>query len=504
MPPHPRPDPAAHVAALHAIAVEASRAAAWDDLLGPALRALSDPLRFERPSVGLVDAAEGVVAIDGAHGLTPAEIRRARFRLGEGITGEVAATGRPAIVERIAEEPRFLDRNGVAARMEASFLCAPLLTEGRPIGTLSAFRPVAPAAALEADLRALQTVAALLAPAAERHLASRRAAAPVEPGFRPPNLIGQSKAMRAVYEAIAQVAPSTTTALLRGESGTGKELVARALHQHSPRARGPFVAVNCAALPESVVESELFGHERGAFTGAVQQRKGRFELADGGTLFLDEIGELSPASQGKILRVLQERAFERVGGTRTVHVDVRLVAATSRDLEAMSAAGAFREDLYWRLAVFPIHLPPLRERRGDVVLLADHFVDVFNRAHGRAVRRISTPALDLLTSYHWPGNVRELESCIERAVLLARDDVVHGHHLPPSLQAPTATATEPAGGLEAALAAVERELLVDALKATHGNIAAAARLLHVTERIMGLRLRKRGVDPRRFRVPTST
>ena len=240
--------------------------------------------------------------------------------------------------------------------------------------------------------------------------------------------------------------------------------MAEALHDRSPRRSGPFVAVNCAALPEGVIESELFGHERGAFTGAVHQRKGRFELASGGTLFLDEIGDLSPANQVKLLRVLQERRFERVGGNTSVKVDVRVITATSRDLDAMVAEQSFRADLYYRLAVFPIRLPPLRERTGDVTLLADHFIERFNRSHGRDVQRISTGAIDMLTAYHWPGNVRELENCIERAVLLARDGVVHGHHFPPSLQTAEATGTRPSGSLQQRLDAFEEQIILDALK----------------------------------------
>jgi Nif-specific regulatory protein len=260
--------------------------------------------------------------------------------------------------------------------------------------------------------------------------------------------------------------------------------------------------VNCAALPETIIESELFGHEKGAFTGAIAQRKGRFELADGGTLFLDEVGDLSPATQIRLLRVLQEKEFERVGGTATLRANVRLIAATNQDLEALIERGQFRQDLYYRLNVFPIHVPPLRERRTDITLLADHFVEKYNKVHGKNVRRISTPAINMLMSYHWPGNVRELENCIERAVLLTQDDVIHGNHLPPTLQTAEATGTQPQGPLDAALEALEREMVLDALKSARGNMAKAARALGITERIMGLRVNKYGVDPKRFRTPS--
>jgi Nif-specific regulatory protein len=261
------------------------------------------------------------------------------------------------------------------------------------------------------------------------------------------------------------------------------------------------VKVNCAALPESVIESELFGHERGAFTGAVASRKGRFELAAGGTLFLDEIGDLSPSVQIKLLRVLQEKEFERVGGTATIKSDVRLITATNRDLEKLIEGEGFRQDLYYRLNVFPVHIPPLRERRTDILLLADYFAERYSRQNHKNVRRISTPAIDMLMAYHWPGNVRELENCVERAVLLSDDNVIHGHHLPPTLQTAEASGTVVRGTLRATLERVERELIGEALKSSRGNMAGAAEALGITERIMGLRVRKYRIQPKRFRTP---
>ena len=306
--------------------------------------------------------------------------------------------------------------------------------------------------------------------------------------------------MRAVYDLISQVSPSEATVLVRGESGTGKELVAHAIHYNSPRADKPFVKVNCGALPESVVESELFGHERGAFTGAIATRKGRFELAHSGTIFLDEIGDLSPTTQIKLLRVLQEKEFERVGGSTTQKTDVRIITATNRDLERLITEGVFRHDLYYRLNVFPIHIPPLRERKTDISLLVDYFIEKYSRANDKPVLRISTPAIDMLMSYHWPGNVRELENCIERAVLLSSDQVIHSHNLPPTLQTAEASGTAHMGTLDSTLNTVERDLIVDALKAARGNKAKAARALGLTERIMGLRVMKHGIDAKRFRT----
>jgi Nif-specific regulatory protein len=259
------------------------------------------------------------------------------------------------------------------------------------------------------------------------------------------------------------------------------------------------VQVSCAALPESLIESELFGYEKGAFTGAEARKKGRFELAEGGTLFLDEIGDVNPATQVKLLRVLQQREFERVGGTETVKANVRLIAATNKDLERAMTTGAFREDLYYRLNVFTMFVPPLRERKADLLLLVDHFLEKFAREHTRHIKRISTPAIDMLASYHWPGNVRELENTIERAVLVCDGEVIHGHHLPPSLQTAEASGTVTRVSLKDAMSAYEKDLIQDALKTTRGNRAKAARLLDTTERIVNYKVKNYGIDARRFK-----
>jgi len=321
--------------------------------------------------------------------------------------------------------------------------------------------------------------------------------------FKPSNIIGASKPMREVYDLIHKVAATKTTVLILGESGVGKELVANAIHYAGPTADGPFIKFNCAALPESIVESELFGHEKGAFTGAIAARKGRFELADGGTIFLDEVGELSLSMQAKLLRVLQEKTFERVGGSRPIKVDLRIIAATNRDLPEMVEKGTFREDLYYRLNVFPLTIPPLRERHSDIVLLADYFVTRFAGEMGKEVTRISTPALNMLTAYHWPGNVRELENVIERSVILAEDGVIHGYNLPPSLQPPGDADVETIGGLEAKIQAVEYEMVVEALKRREGNMTEAAKDLGLTRRILGLRMERHGITYRNFRRKTA-
>jgi Nif-specific regulatory protein len=301
-----------------------------------------------------------------------------------------------------------------------------------------------------------------------------------------------------MYEQMSQVAATNTTVLIRGESGTGKEMVAHAIHYNSPRANKPFIKISCAALPDSLIESELFGYEKGAFTGAETRKKGRFELAEGGTLFLDEIGDINLTTQVKLLRVLQEHEFERLGGTETIKVNVRMVAATNKDIERAIAAGTFREDLYYRLNVFPIFVPPLRERKADLLLLVDHFLEKFSAEHHKSIKRISTPAIDMLMSYHWPGNVRELENTLERSVLMCDGQVVHGHHLPPSLQTAEASGTVTRVSLSDAVAGFEKDLIQDTLKTTRGNRAKAARLLDTTERVLNYKVRKYAIDVKRF------
>jgi Nif-specific regulatory protein len=315
--------------------------------------------------------------------------------------------------------------------------------------------------------------------------------------FEYANMVGASIVMRQIYEQISQVARTNATALLRGESGTGKELVARAIHHNSPRAGMPFIKVNCAALPEPLFESELFGHERGAFTGALSRKKGRFELAQGGTLFLDEIGELPLTTQAKLLRVLQFREFERLGGTQTLHTDVRIVAATNADMERAVQNGTFREDLYYRVNIFTITLPPLRDRRADIPALAEYFLSRLATEHERRITRISSAALDLLSQYSWPGNVRELENVIERAVVVCSGSVVQEGDLPEALRAAKHNGDRMTLG--EAVDRLERQMVEDALRTERGNIAAAARVLGTTERIVRYKARKLGVDPSRFR-----
>ena len=458
------------------------------------LRRVAGPLGLDRLELWLTDASslgERTIVAEGA-----APPSRHSAKLIARMVERVARTGERAVVPEIGDDP------------DAWLVGAAVRVGRERHGALVAEVQSSPAGPDASVVRGLLQMGFLvgghLLPARRAALAGGETPPPAGSiaarATRPHNIIGNSRTMRGVYAEIEQVCQSEASVLLRGESGVGKELVAHAIHDRSLRARRAFVRVNCAALSQSLLESELFGHERCAFTGALTRRKGRFELADGGTIFLDEIADLPHATQVALLRVLREREFERVGGTETIRVDVRVITATNRDLEVLMAEGGFREDLYYRLNVFPIHVPALRERKTDITLLADYFVERYSRQAGKTIRRISTPAIDMMMAYHWPGNVRELENCIERAVLLTEDDVIRGHHLPPTLQTAEATGTTARGTLRSALDALEREMVVDdALESARGNMASAARALGITERIMGLRVNRFGLDPRRFR-----
>jgi len=484
------------------------------DLLDTVLGILESEMGLSRGTLTLRRADSDIFDIQASRGLSAKERQRGSYKLGDGITGAVAESGQPAFVSDISQNPNFLDRTQARKSDRLAFLCVPIVHQSRVIGTFSIDRPCAPDEDVHKDLNFLTLVADLLAEAVSRireeneerdslmaeNLKLRRE---LGDRYSPSNIIGNCHGMRAVYDQIAQVADSTATVLIRGASGTGKELVARAIHFNSSRRNNAFICVNCAALPENLIESELFGHEKGAFTGAMQQRQGRFELANGGTIFLDEIGDISTAVQVRLLRVLQERSFERVGGAKPINVNVRVITATSVDLEKVIAENHFREDLYYRLNVFPILLPRLRDRRSDIILLADHFVQRYNEAYGKNVKRISSAAINMMMAYHWPGNVRELENCIERAVLTSTDNVIHAYSLPPSLQTDDQTKTGliPVEGasLKDMVNAYERELLVDALKKHRGSAAAASRFLQTTPRILNYRIKQLGIDCSQYR-----
>jgi Nif-specific regulatory protein len=461
--------------------------------------------------VALVDEDGRQLHVEAAHGLSrPHHIH---YTLGDGVVGKVVESGKAVVVPRVSKEPTLVFRGGREEQNgdESSFICVPIGFDRRVVGALGvnlkfksdrnfdrskAFFSVA-ASMIGQALKVQRLVAAQ-----HRRLVNENAhlRQELKERYDFAGIVGNSGPMQRVYEQVAQVARTSTTVLLRGESGTGKELIAHAIHYNSARAKKPFVKVSCGALPDTLIESELFGYEKGAFTGADARKKGRFELAEGGTLFLDEIGDVQLSTQVKLLRVLQEREFERLGGHETLKADVRLIAATNKDLERAIEQGKFREDLFYRLNVFPIFIPPLRERKPDVLLLADHFLQRFSAEHGRDIRRLATPAIDMLTSYHWPGNARELQNVIERAVLVCDGHVIHAHHLSPTLQTAEASGTVMSIALDDAVAAYEKDLLQDALKSARGNRAKAARLLRTTERIVNYKVRKLGIDWKRFKT----
>ncbi len=493
------------------------------------LTILAEELGMQRGTLALLDPETGELAIDVAHGLTEEEKRRGRYRAGEGIVGRVLEAGEPLVVPNIGAEPMFLDRTGSRRdidRSQIAFLCVPVKAGRRTVGVLTADRLSEEDEDLQEDLRLLTIVASVVAQAvriqemvrrekAELAAENKRLRRALDGAFRLDNMVGSSPQMLAVYEQVHLVARSRATVLITGESGTGKELVAKAIHFNSDRSRRPFVRLSCASLPATLLESELFGPERGAFTGALARKPGRFELAQGGTIFLDEVGEIPLELQVKLLRVLQEREFERLGGRETLQVDVRVVAATNRDLAREVREGRFREDLYYRLNVVPIHLPPLRERRDDVPLLAHHFLQRFCDENAKVLDGFTREALDALVRHEWPGNVRELENTVERGVVLARKRTIGAEDLPPALVRPGGRRQAPAADLEAAVAQLadrlfdapptegvyravvgraEQALVERALTRAEGVRLQAARLLGINRNTLYAKL-ERPEDP---------
>jgi Nif-specific regulatory protein len=465
---------------------------------------LSEYLDMKRGTVALRSGSE--VSIIAAYGMTGEEIKRGRYRLGEGIIGQVAKHGSPIVIPNIGEEPLFLNRTSsreMIKKENIAFLCVPIKFKHEILGVLSVDRLFVKGVSFEEDMRLLKIIASLLAQSIRLHeeVEKERAAFETEREslrhqlkgkYSVENIIGQSDRMQEVFEAIHRVAPSRANVLLLGESGTGKELVAKAIHYMSPRSKAPFVKFNCASIPEGLLESELFGHEKGAFTGAMVMRKGRFELADGGTVFLDEIGDLPLTLQPKILRVLQEREFEKVGGEKTIKVDIRLIAATSRNLEELVRSGRFREDLYYRLNVVPIAMPRLVERVLDIPILVEHFIRRFNEDNHKSVA-LGPNVLNIMLHYDWPGNVRELENTIERLVVMSRGNVVKEDELPMAIRnglSGSGASMQIKDALPSAIEEIEKGRIIEALKKTGWVQARAARMLGLSCRQIGYKMSK--------------
>ena len=494
-----------------------------EDRLERVLDVLHEKMGMHRGTLTLLDAERESLAIEIAHGIDDQAIRKGRYKIGEGITGKVVQAGEPIAIPNIGEEPLFLNRTGARKdfrRNRIAFICVPIKIDQETIGALSVDRLFEGDVSLDEDLRLLTIISFIIAQAVANYRLQEQEKSKLQSEnfelkrelarkFQPGNIIGKSKRMEEVYEAIEMVSQTRSTVLLRGETGTGKELVAHAIHYGSFRSKGPFIKVSCAALPETLLESELFGYEKGAFTGAVATKLGRFEMADGGTLFLDEIGDISASMQVKLLRALQEREFERVGGTQTIRVDVRVITATNRDLEKAIQEKKFREDLYYRLNVVPILLPALRERREDIPLLVAHFLKKTSLENNKKAQYVSDTAMEYLMNYYWPGNIRELENVIERAVILCKSDTLEPHLFPIPGQKghPVAIHIKPVdaalsvedplgagASMSHAVEALEKQMIEEALRKNGGNQRKTAKALGVTERILGYKLKSYGLS----------
>jgi Nif-specific regulatory protein len=483
-----------------------------DTTLSKILQVLHDILKMERATLVLLDRDGQRLSIRASYGLSVEEEQRGIYGLSEGICGQIFQSGSACVVPDIHSEPLFLNRTGARSQItkeEHSFLGVPVKVEENPVGVLTVDRLFGPEISFEEDMSFLEILATLIgqflvlnhaiAKQEEKLMAENKSLkAELHSRFNRHYIIGNSKAMQEVYWTIEKVAPSRATVLLLGESGTGKELAARAIHEASTRKEQPFIKINCAALPENLLESELFGHDKGAFTGATAAKPGRFELADGGTIFLDEIGEMPILLQAKLLRVLQEKQFERIGGTRTLTVDVRIIAATNVDLQSNVDHGLFRSDLYYRINVLPLNLPALRNRRDDIPLLIEHFLQSSNDRNDKNIL-LSTTSLDYLSSYDWPGNVRELQNLIERMVILADDQIIHPEALqehmtfnPRPERSIESSAVDPQPRMisQSSLQDLERNEIEASLRRNGWVQARAARELGLTQRQIGYRIRK--------------
>lgn len=475
-----------------------------DRALDTILGILSETLAMQRATVILKDEETDCLVIRASHGLTHAERKRGVYRPDEGVTGLIFSTAQPFVVPDISKEPLFLNKTRARPiQKEAiAFLGVPILLHGRAIGVLHVDRLFEKEISFEEDIRFLSIVATLISQLVSlnrqvrrREEELRKVAGPKGmdplPGNMRSLMVGRSGSMASVQAQVRKVAPSRASVLLLGESGTGKTLIAQIVHNLSTRSDHAFVKINCAALPEPLLESELFGYDKGAFTGATRSRPGRFEEADNGTVFLDEVAELSLPLQAKLLRFLQDREFERLGSTKTRKVDVRIIAATNTDLGEAVRCGQFREDLFYRLNVFPIHVPPLRERREDIPSLVDYFLERTSREYGRALT-VGAGAMELLVRYDWPGNVREMENLIERLCIMVDEDNICREHLPENFQ--TLARFEETPAALSRLEQMEREEILAALESNAWLQSRSAKVLGLTPRQIGYRIKKFGLE----------
>ena len=460
----------------------------------------------------VLNRKKNLIYVEGSYGLENKDLSNITYKQGEGVIGNVVRNGNTVIVPCISECKEFTNKIGMPMKvnnLDVSFLCIPLIEKNEVVGALSVHKIYHGVPNFNDNMQLLSITGSMIARAVRRRQKNIETIEELQEENTKlkeaittrtfPNVIGNSGKLQEVFSLVQSVAPTQATVLIRGESGVGKELIADAIHYNSRRSNKPFIKVNCAALPDTLIESELFGYEKGAFTGALSQRTGRFEAAEGGTIFLDEFGDIPLSTQVKLLRVLQQREIERIGGNTPIKVDVRIICATNKNLEEMITKGTFREDLYYRINVFPIYIPALRERLHDIPTLIDHFIEKFNKENNGNIKRITASAIDTLMVYHWPGNIRELENCIERCCILSQDGVIKSHNLPPTIQNAVCSDTENKGTLESIIDKLEKQILQDTLLATKGNISKAANQLGITERMMGLRIKKYEINPRRFK-----
>ncbi len=478
------------------------------DVLHQILEMMAKYIGMERGTITLLNKGSSEINIEEAYGLSKAEKARGKYKVGEGIIGKVVKSGMSVYIPRISDEPQFLDKTMARTKInnkDVSFLCVPIKHEKEVIGTLSVDRVFNNNLSFEEDIRLITIIGSMIAQALKARQEELeelemlkeeniRLQSELQMKYNPANMIGNGQAMQVVYSLISKVAPTSANVLVTGESGVGKELVAKFIHFNSKRASKKFEEINCAGITENLLEIELFGQLTENDKGTRKIIKGIFERARGGSVFLTDLSDVSINLQGKLLTLIQDKKLQRVGSKEMLDVDIRLIAATSKNLERLLEEGKLLEELYYLLSVFPVYIPPLRERKSDIPQLIDHFIEKFNKEHGLDIKRISTSAIDMIVSYHWPGNVRELENCLQRACILANTGVIYGFHLPPTLQTPESSGTPERGPIQSVLAKVEKELIQDNLKLTKGDISLAADNLGLTERQLEIRIAKYNIN----------
>lgn len=481
------------------------------DSIGEIFELLHSRFGFTKSILSLHDKRTDMFKIKVSYGIQPKEIESSLYKQWTHITEKALELKTSLIVSHLQDQPiefiNFINED-LDLLTKDSFICMPLILENEKFGSLSLDLPFYEKDKLETLVKVLLIVCLMIAQEVrlkrlldqEKEVLRReniKLKDELERKYNIHNMIGNSSAMVDVYEKLKQVASANATVLIRGESGTGKELVAHAVHQLSEFKEGPFIKVNCGALPETLIESELFGHEKGSFTDAYDLKIGKIEAANGGTLFLDEIAELSTQMQVKLLRFLQDKEISRVGGVDSIKVNVRVVTATNRDLEKGLEDKSIREDFYYRLNVFPIHIPSLRERKTDILLLAEHFLEKYSAANNKNISRIAASVIDIFYSYNWPGNVRELENCIERSVIMCNSDTLQPTHLPSTLHTPGSdllVQSQEKSSFKDLVMLFEKKVILDSLHKTRGNVTKSARELETTTRILGYKIKQLNID----------